>query len=160
MGVRIFISQLSVALAGMAGLLSGLPAWAEPTSLWQRDCGAEGACVLSQTLLSPQTSRPLALLRIQLNGEEAVLQALLPAGVHLASGAFYTLDGGAEHRLDYLRCRDALCEASRALDAKEWRALRRGRTLSLLYRPAAGEPPAELQISLTGITAAARGDQG
>lgn len=158
--LKVLRNQLPACVAGIAGLMSGFAAWAEPASLWQRDCiSAERGCVLSQSLISP-TSQPLAILRIELRGEEAILQALLPAGVHLASGAFYTLDGGPERRLDYLRCRDGLCEASRALDAREWRALRRGNSLSLLYRPAAGEPPAELQISLTGITAAARGDQG
>ncbi|WP_199737969.1 invasion associated locus B family protein [Falsigemmobacter faecalis] len=152
--------QRTAVLAGILGLWPGAPAVADPPSLWARDCAAAGdGCVLSQSLFSP-SQQPLAILRFQLRGDEAVMQALLPAGVHLASGTFYTLDGGTERRLQYLRCRDGLCEASRALTAQEWRALQRGKSLSLLFRPAAGEPPAELQVSLTGITAAAKGDQG
>ena len=150
--------QMAAFGAAASGLLSGALAFADPGPLWQRDCGEAGACVLSQSLLGP-TGQPLAMVRIALRGEAAVLQLLLPEGVHLASGAFYTLDGGAERRLDFLRCRDRICEASRALSPAEWRGLRRGQRLSLLYRPAAGEPPAELPVSLSGITAAAREGQ-
>lgn len=152
------LRQTAAVVAAISGLLSGALALAETGPLWQRDCGAAGGCVLSQSLLSPG-GQPLALLRIALRDETAVLQLLLPEGVHLASGAFYSLDGGPEQRLDYLRCREGLCEASRALTAAEWRGLRRGEQLSLLYRPAAGEPPAELPVSLSGITAAAREGQ-
>lgn len=153
--------MITTALAA-SGIFSGALAFADSNSLWRRDCGDNNGpqtCILSQSLLDAD-QQSLAIVRIALRDEEAIFQLLLPEGVHLGSGVFYTLDAGPEWRLEYLRCRNGLCEASRALSAQEWRAMRRAQDLSILYRSSAGEAPTELSVSLMGITAAAKGDKG
>lgn len=135
------------------------PVWAQGASVWGSDCRVEAGsrlCILSQKLVDEQGGF-LSRIRLQPRNDGALLQVLLPAGVHLGSGAFYSVDTGPEAALSYLRCDARICEASRALSDTEWTSMKRGAEMSLLYRPDAGSDPAILTVSLAGLTAAATG---
>lgn len=142
--------------SGFLLLISALPSMADP--VWGGECReAETGrhCILSQTL-NNASGEWLATLRLQPDAQAAVLQVLVPQGVHLGSGMAYRVDAGEERMMVYRRCLAAGCEALRNLTASEWQEILRGATMTLVLRPDAGRAPAELDVSLAGLTASSR----
>lgn len=151
---RILAGLGRVAVLSVCGAVPALAAADLPWGLECRDQGGRDICVLAQSL--HHADRWLATLRLVPEASGARLQVQLPAGVHLASGLFYSVDRGPEQALEFLRCDLQRCYAYRALDPREFRALRNGRALNLRLRPEAQLPPVLLQASLAGVTALTR----
>lgn len=119
---------------------------------WRLDC-RDGVCVLAQTAIAEDDTWLATLRLAPARDGTAILQVLVPPHVHLGSGLFLTVDGGAARQIDYIRCAPDRCEAAVALDAAGLDELRRGRAAEMRYRPNIGAPPVAFAISLTGITA-------
>lgn len=120
---------------------------------WKVSCPqATRPCIAATTTLAADRTW-LATLRMQPERDGgARLQVLLPQQIHIGSGAFAKLSGGAEQRLRLIRCVRGACEArldlpSPALDA--WKA---ARAAQLTYRPAPNAPPIRFDVSLMGLT--------
>lgn len=141
------------ALLAAVAIMAAAHADAAPATPWRAECrdmAAERLCVVSQRL-GDGGDLAVATLRLQPQGETGLMQWLLPMGVHLGSGVFYALDGGAEHALRYQRCQDGRCEASAVIAAPQWQALVKARDIDLIYRPDAGSPPRRLRMALQGL---------
>ena len=126
-----------------------------PQEVWGLECRSISAenqtCVLEQSL--SHRGKWLATIRLAPEKTGARMQVQLPAGIHLASGLFYSVDKGRDLPLEFLRCDDQRCYAYRALDAQEFKAIQRGKSMTLRLRPEVQLRPATMQVSLAGITA-------
>lgn len=124
---------------------------------WELSCPeSESTCVLAQTIASTDHNW-LATLRIALSGakdgDDAVVQFLVPPSVHLASGLFSTVAQSEPSQATFVRCNTNACEAVLALDMEALARWKRGRVAELQYRPAVDVPPVVFDVSLMGLTA-------
>ncbi len=122
---------------------------------WQLSCPeAETSCVLSQTAAASDQTW-LATLRVALGeGDNAIVQFLVPPSVHLASGLFVTVSPGISKQATFIRCLTVACEAVLELDSETLNAWKRGRSAELRYRASPDTQPLIFDISLMGLTAA------
>lgn len=135
------------------------PSLASP--VWGLECreiageaAPQNLCVMEQSL--SHNGKWLATLRIAPQTKGARLQVQLPAGVHLGSGLFYSVDQGRALPLEFQRCDEARCYATRALDDQEFKRLQRGTAMVLRLRPEPQLPPVLMEASLAGVTALSR----
>ncbi|WP_162178873.1 invasion associated locus B family protein [Thioclava atlantica] len=123
---------------------------------------ASQPCIAATTTLAADRTW-LATLRMQPESAGgARLQVLLPQQIHIGSGAFAKLSGGAEQRLRLIRCVPGACEARLDLPGPALEAWKAARTAQLTYRPAPNAPPIRFDVSLMGLTKAlaqARGEE-
>ena len=126
---------------------------------WRVEC-RPGTCALSVTVRSA-SEEWLATLVIEMDGQAApddpaLLRAVVPAGVHLASGLFLDIPGAPALEAAFVRCAAEACAATAPLDADAFAALRRARSATMRYRPGVTAPTIRFDVSLMGLTAAWR----
>jgi invasion protein IalB len=151
---------LAVALWGCIMGAGSAQAQAEPQKFrdWQMTCPENGApCVMSSTTLAAEqawlTTLNLSLLE---DGGDAIVQVLVPAGVHLASGVFMRAGRNEPQMADFIVCSTEACAARLVLDAASFRLWRRSRQLEIRYKPTPRADPIAFDVSLMGLTAASR----
>jgi invasion protein IalB len=147
---------VSFGIAGHALSLTSAAAEADPFRDWQVECrdAPFASCILSTTS-GAEDAIWLATMRIAPEpGDRAVVQLLLPPGIHRASGAFVEVAGIGREPARPLRCLPQACEAQLALDARAIAAWKAGLTATVTYRPGAEAPPIRFEMSLLGLTAA------
>jgi len=130
---------------------------------WNVRCPQDAEpCVAATTTLAADRTW-LATLRLQPeNNGGARLQVLLPQQIHIGSGVFAKLSGGAEKPLRLIRCVPGACEARLDLSEPALQAWKAARTAQLTYRPAPNAPPIRFDVSLMGLTnalAQAKGEE-
>ena len=115
--------------------------------------GAGHACRLAQTAAAADDTWLASLALYPLDEGRALAELLVPPGVHLASGAFVGVDGGAPAQAVWERCTAAACRAALLLEPTDVAAWKRGRALDVRIRPGLGAPVVSFQMSLMGLTA-------
>ena len=143
---------------GFACYAAAMSAAAEADSFrdWRVECrdAPVASCILSTTS-GAEDSTWLATMRLATEpGDRAVVQLLLPPGIHLASGAFVEVAGVDRAPARLLRCLPQACEAQLALDPRAMAAWKAGRAAAVTYRPGVEAPPIRFEMSLLGLTAA------
>jgi len=161
------ISLFRLALVGMFGFSASVMA-AEPTTQvhgdWtvvcqdaasgQKQCSATQ--LLSRQLDNGQRARLLQTTVRKLNDTTYLLQFVLPLGVDLRPGIALQVDDKEQRGGQYFACTNAGCIVRMGMDQAFMSELQSGKVARVLYRGANAEKPAAVDVSLKGITAAAK----
>jgi len=161
------ISLFRLALVGMFGFSASVMA-AEPTTQvhgdWtvvcqdaangQKQCSATQ--LLSRRLDNGQSSRLLQTTVRKLNDTTYLLQFVLPLGVDLRPGIALQVDDKEQRGGQYFACTNVGCIVRMGMDQAFMSELQSGKVARVLYRGANAEKPAAVDVSLKGITAAAK----
>ncbi|WP_019626647.1 invasion-associated locus B family protein [Thioalkalivibrio sp. ALJT] len=127
---------------------------------WQVTCFETGAgerCQMRQMLQTQDEQADELSLQatVSLDGDQPVIEMLLPLGVDLRPGIRMQVDrSGEEMDAPYVTCVQQGCVAGRELSEAQMGAMRAGRTLSVAFRALHQEQPFVFDISLMGFTAA------
>lgn len=127
---------------------------------WLMNCpGNSMPCVLSSTTLAADQTWLTTLNLNLIQGSEeadAVVQVLVPAGVHLASGVYMRAGRNPPQLAEFLVCSTEICAARLVLDAASFRLWLRSRQLEIRYKPTPAAEIIGFDVSLMGLTAATR----
>lgn len=120
---------------------------------WSVEC-RDDVCIAAQSSFGPQETW-LATVRLQQaeNGT-AIVQVLVPAGVHLGSGLFVQLKSGAPLEVPFVTCTPQMCQAATRLPADAVSGWKNARSVALRYRPTLDAAPIAFDVSMMGVTAA------
>lgn len=122
---------------------------------WGLACEDRAACAIAQSLMAEDRSW-LATVMMQPDAETsgALVQVIVPAGVHLASGLYFELGGSDALAARWLVCSPEDCRAELRLAAADLAAWKTGRAVQIRYRARLDGPVVAFDLSLMGVTAA------
>ena len=155
--MNFFSVAKSIGFLGVVFLFTGNLA-AQGRSDWSANCSTLAeSCVLSQTVMSDERIW-LSTVRILVDnaareGDQASVEFLVPAGVHLASGLFAAVGPNQPKEASWVTCSPTVCLAEMTLTQGELAQWKQMVTAELRYRPRLESDVAAFNISLIGLTA-------
>ncbi len=113
-------------------------------------------CHLLQTLSVQKQEQSQRILQATVvrQGEQRILEILVPLGIDLRPGLLIQVDEGAVGSTPYLTCNANGCIAIIDMDDSLWRQLRAGQNVKIGIRGLGQPENTVLQLSLKGFTAA------
>lgn len=120
----------------------------------QKQCSATQ--LLSRQLDNGQRTRLLQTTVRKLNETSYLLQFVLPLGVDLRPGIALQVDDKQQRGGQYFACTNNGCIVRMGMDQAFMSELQSGKVARVLYRAANADQPAAVNVSLKGITAAAK----
>lgn len=138
------------------GLAAAEPAFsAQQFGDWGLACEGQDACVIAQSLMAEDRSwLATVMMRPDAATSGALVQVIVPAGVHLASGLYLQQGGSDALAARWLVCSPENCRAELRLAAADLAAWKTGRAAQIRYRARLDGPVVAFDLSLMGVTAA------
>lgn len=158
------IRQVFYLFAFTAGtLLVSTGASAQDEGFWKLVCSGDQAsrttksCLLRGDFLTDEGQRVARVVFGIANtksGRAWYINAIMPLGLHIPSGAGYRVDGAKPKPLALQYCDPNGCRGNKVLSGADLSQIKRGNTLRLIMADGKSRKGIGLDFTLTGVTAA------